>query len=82
MISIEEAIEIAKKRVTEYPVNEVMDLQDRWGIAFDAGKVPPPGSHTFTVDKISGKIALLPIPPIENLRILSAAKVVWSAGKD
>lgn len=79
MISIEKAIEIAQKEVTEYPVYEIMDLQDRWGVSFDSGDVPEPGIPVVTVDKSSGKTDFLTIPPIEHLHIINTAKIVWSA---
>lgn len=77
MISIEKAIRIAKKEISEYPVDAVVDLHDKWGVFFDSGDVPAPDIPVITVDKQSGKTGFLTIPPIENLDVLESAKVVW-----
>lgn len=78
MIPIEKAIEIAKKEISEYPVDTVVDLIEKWGVSFDGGDVPAPDIPIVTVDKKSGKTGILTIPPIENLDVLESAKVVWS----
>lgn len=77
MISIEKAMKIAKKEIAEYPVDTVMDLGDRWGVSFNSGDIPVPDIPVVTIDKNNGGIEYLTIPPIENLDVLEAAKVVW-----
>lgn len=81
MISIQNAITIAEKELTEYPVNEVLDLANNWGVCFDSGNPPIPGVPVITVHKQTGNIGFLTVPPIENLDIIETADVVWNTQK-
>lgn len=79
MISIQDAIKIAKEDQSDYPVVEVIDLKSKWGVSFDSGDIPIPDLPVVTVDKDSGRTDVITIPPIENLDVLESAPVVWRA---
>ena len=78
MISIQQAIEIAKKVQTEYQAIEVIDLKDKWCVSFDSGDIPIPGIPLIIVDKKSGEPDILTVPPIENLELIESSTVVWN----
>jgi len=76
MISVKEAKQIAVKEYSEYPVAEILDIGNRWVFCFDTGDPPIPGTGMVTVDKETGEVGWLTIPPLENIALLEAGKVV------
>lgn len=78
MVSLERAKELAIKEFSEYPIREIIDLGNRWAFCYDSGEPPVPGVCAVTVKKGDGKIGYLPVPPFENLDILSNGIVIQS----
>ena len=76
MISLKRAKEIAVKEFSEYPIGEIIDIGSRWAFCFDSGDPPVPGIPVVTVSKEDGKTGYLPVPPLENLDILSNGTVI------
>lgn len=76
MISLSEAKQIAVKECNEYPVAEIVDIGNRWAFCFDTGDPPIPDVPPVTVDKETGAVGWLTVPPLENLTILDEGKVV------
>ena len=67
---------VAADTYSEYPIAEILDIGDRWAFSFDSGDPPLPGIPTVTVNKETGEVGWLTIPPLENLELLNAGKVV------
>lgn len=76
MISLSEAKVIASKSYSEYPVATILDIGDRWAFRHNSGNPPAPGVPIVTVDKETGAVDWLTIPPLENIALLNAGKVV------
>lgn len=78
MIAIAEAKKLAVKSYGggKLPIAKILDIGDRWAFKFDSGEPPVPGIPTITVNKETGAAEWLTIPPIENLDLLNAGKVV------
>lgn len=78
MVTIEQAIEVAKKVMDDYPVVEVLDVGEAYAVGYDLGEIPEPGvpAHIL-VDKQTREIEFLTVPPIENLELIDSALVVW-----
>jgi len=60
----------AKKRFGDYPIKEKYDLGDVW--AFYFGTDDDAGVPYITVNKQTGAVGFLTIPPFENLNKLKA----------
>nr|DAW60564.1 MAG TPA: immunity protein [Caudoviricetes sp.] len=80
MITIAEAKKLAAGSYNEYPIREILDIGDRWAFRYDSGVPPVPGVPTVTVDKETGEVEWLTVPPLENLALLNAGKVVTEQG--
>lgn len=71
---------IAKKDKDDFILTDCVDLGDRWVFAFEPYEFDDPstpGNCPVTVHKITGVVDCLPIPPVENLRLLKAGKKVF-----
>lgn len=71
---------IAKKGKDDFILTDCVDLGDRWAFTFEPygfDDPPAPDNCPVTVDKITGAMECLPIPPIENLQLLKAGKKVF-----
>lgn len=77
MIDLEKAKIIAQKKFLEYPICSIIDIGEKWAFSYDTGEVPIPGISIITVEKKDGKVAEMPIPPLENLDILDKGKIIW-----
>ena len=78
MMTVAQAKKLAADTYSEYPIAEILDIGDRWALSFDSGDPPLPGIPTVTVNKETGEVGWLPIPPLENLEILEKGKVISS----
>lgn len=76
MMTVAQAKKLAADTYSEYPIVEILDIGDRWAFSFDSGDPPLPGIPTVTVNKETGEVGWLTIPPLENLELLNAGKVV------
>lgn len=87
MISLDKANKIVEKEtkkyhLDKYPINTIKDLGDRWVFNFYKGEYPPPGGYNnMTVDKETGKVDFVFIPPIENLSVLKKGKIIYTRKK-
>ena len=83
MIDYKKAIEIATPLVSEgRKVSSVFDCGKQFAVNFNFignGPVPPGDPGTILVDKETGRSEYLTIPPIENLKLLDAASIIWTA---
>ena len=74
MIELKKAYEIAlddaKKQYANVEVLSCTDIGDRFAFAIGANNEPLIGAPSFAVDKESGDLTYLSIPPIENLKLL------------
>lgn len=78
MLDYKQAIEIAKRLRNEHPINEVLDFGKCYAVGCNLGEMPEPGLPAYIlVDKETGQAEYLTIPPIENLKRLESASVVW-----
>lgn len=78
MIKFSKILEIARSEFPDFIVAECTDIGDRYAFGYDV-KPPgllPPGTPTVCVDKESGEISYLTIPPIENLEVLENGRDV------
>lgn len=79
MVTLKKAYEIAKEEANGFELQEVRDAGDMWIFIFTKrmknGMIYPQ-SPNITVDKESGVVGKLIIPPIENLHIINKAKVI------
>lgn len=78
MITIAEAKKLAIKSYGggKLPIAGILDIGDRWAFELDSGDPPMPGVPTITVNKETGEVKELTIPPLENLYLLNSGKVV------
>lgn len=80
MINIDEAREKVKKMVCEYEIIETRMDDERWIFIFNAkgaGKEKLyPGAPILSVNKESGEVYTLMVPPLKNLQIIKNATVI------
>lgn len=79
-ISVEKACEIvfsSKEIAGTFKIDEIVDIGNAYAFCLERkdGEILP-GDCPITVDKNSGKVDLLTIPPIENLDMLVNGKGV------
>ena len=78
MMTVAQAKKLAADTYSEYPIAEILDIGDRWASSFDSGDPPLPGIPTVTVNKETGEVGWLTIPPLENLETLEKGKAIYS----
>lgn len=76
MIDIVKAKELAQKEVPDYQINKAVDIGDRFVFFYDTGEPPIPGAPIVTISKQKGEVGYITIPPIENIDIIEAGKVI------
>lgn len=76
MLGLQEAMKIAQKEYPHYSIGEIVDIGGSWAFGFDSGEPTIPGIPYITVNKSSGRIGRLSIPPIENLDILDNGTII------
>ena len=71
-MKFEELKLIAEKYMSDYEIKECTDIGDKYAFSFGnkGDDMLPPGLPIICVNKETGKISELTIPPIENLDIL------------
>lgn len=79
MIEVNEAYEIAKKKAEGFELGKVKDSGEMWIFCFfkrlKSGHLCPQ-SPNIAVNKETGKVINLVIPPMVNLYIINKAKTV------
>lgn len=77
MVNITEAYEIAKEKAMGFQLLETYETEDMWifnfGVVNENG-MKFPGAPNVAIDKRTKEISYITVPPIENLKILKAAK--------
>ena len=75
MITPKEAYNKAKKEALDFPLLWCLDIDDRYAFFFSPEPIPP-GLPIVTVNKTSGNIGFLTIPPLENIDLLNKGKEI------
>lgn len=76
-MTIKDAYEIAKEKAMGFPLLETYETEDKWIFKFGAvgdNGMRFPGTPNVVVDKNSGVVSYITIPPIENLKIFETAQ--------
>ena len=76
MINFEKAIDIAQKQFPDYPIFDATDIGKKWAFSFDTGEPAIPGIPYVCINKFTGAVDYLTIPPIENLDIIEKGKKI------
>ena len=58
----------------EYPIASSYNLGEEWAFDFDSGEPAVPGIHSVCVNKQTGEMELVPVPPLENLDRIEEGK--------
>ena len=74
-MTAQEAYKKAKEEALDFPLLWCLDIGDGYAFFFSPEPIPP-GLPIVTVDKISGNIGFLTIPPLENLDLLDKGKEI------
>lgn len=81
MISNERAINIAKEQFPDFPIYDITDIGEELAFSYDTGEPPIPGIPFVCVNKNTGDVRYLTIPPIDNIRIIENGKSVTVNGQ-
>ena len=75
MITIESAKKIAQRKMSDLKILGCTDIGDKYAFAFgiDEDDIPP-GLPCVCVDKYTGEVSYMTIPPMENYYILEKGK--------
>lgn len=73
MVSVKEAYVKAKKEFPDFQLVECVDIGDGFAFYFSPSE-DAVGIPYVTVDKTSGDVGFLTIPPLENLDLISNGK--------
>lgn len=73
MITTKEAYSKAKKEFPDFPLVECVDIGNRLAFYFSPNEEAV-GIPYVTIDKASGDVGFLTIPPLENLDLISKGK--------
>ena len=76
MIDLKQAYDIAlaaaSKQYSEVELLDCTDIVDRYAFAFGAEGKPLIGAPVYTINKSTGELGYLVIPPLENLKLLKS----------
>jgi hypothetical protein len=64
------ALEDAKRKYTKVELFACFDIGDKYAFTFKSGGKTLYGAPVFTVEKNTGELGYLSIPPLENLKML------------
>lgn len=78
LMDVKAAYQIAKADMEGRVLARCLDAGDRWVFIFELPSADDltPGELPITVDKATGAVGYLPIPPVENLQLLKTGKPV------
>lgn len=77
MIELKAAYEKAHKEFPDYKLIECLDIGDAYAFYFSQSETENiPGVPYVSVDKESGSVEYLTIPPIENLKRIQKGKKI------
>lgn len=76
MVTLENAKNIARNQYPNYPIFSITDIGDKWVFNYDT---PVPDIPFVCINKVSGAVSLLTVPPLENLDIIENGKLIFSA---
>jgi hypothetical protein len=80
MIDLKQAyrliIKEAEKRYRNIQITKCFDLGDRYAFSIRSNGEILIGAPIYTVEKATGAIGFLSIPPIENLELLKKSQVI------
>lgn len=74
MITVKEAYNKAQAVFPKYTLVECLDIGNAFAFYFSPSKEPIPGIPYITVNKESGQVENLTIPPIKNLYLIQNGK--------
>ena len=78
MINLQSAMRIAENEMPDLEIKECTDIGNQFAFGFGLKKSDeiPPGTPIICVDKETGKVSEMTIPPLENLDLLSAGTII------
>jgi hypothetical protein len=75
-MNVEQAYKIALKMSCGMPLVECVDIRDMWAFYFDDAPQASGGHPFHTVNKETGKLGILQIPPMKNLYLIQSGEKV------
>lgn len=86
-VDVKKAYEIAREEIQKkgsYKIVEIVDIGDCYAFCYEPsdGEDPIPGDCPITVNKDSGEVGIIAIPPIANLDKLEAGQKIPIPAKD
>lgn len=74
MMTVKEAYLKAKKEFPDYRLIECVDIGDTLAFYFSPSETPIPGIPYIGINKETGNVKILNIPPLKNLRLIQNGK--------